>query len=146
METLGSVIEAIAGVLFLVLGAIFFAWYIHSNIKGKQALSWPTTKGLITSSKIETASSEIGAMPDVIYSYTVEGIKYTGRNISFTKGHTKPKKVIMQYPEGSEVNVYYNPSKPEDSVLEVESKFLQRNLFVAAFIIPICAGIYLLLK
>ena len=124
----------------------FFVVLITGHVKGKQARSWPQTKGLITTSKLDMGhpTSDMGALPNITYDSPIEGKEYTGRDISFTKSFTNANKVIKRYPVGSIVQVYYNPENHEESVLEVESEFKQRHIFLAAFVIPTCIGIYLL--
>ncbi len=49
------------------------------------------------------------------------GQPFTGKRIAFGTNrydYKKAQEIVTRYPAGSRVNVYYNPDKPKDAVLE----------------------------
>lgn len=91
---------------------------------------WLTTSGRIVSSKVESrrrtgvgeTAGTMGNYPSVTFDYTVRGRHYTGRRIGIGEqmADAGVEGVLDRYPQGAEVDVYYNPDNPEESVLERE--------------------------
>ncbi|WP_457640029.1 DUF3592 domain-containing protein [Persephonella sp.] len=85
---------------------------------------WKKSEGVILKSDIKKDSSTVSYdyyYPDVLYRYTVNGKEYTSNRIFLTEIASDRKtieKLVSQFPEGQKVVVFYNPLKPEDSVLK----------------------------
>ena len=67
--------------------------------------------------------TSISYTPKVEYTYDVGDQVFTGEKLSFgftTRygNQTKAEAQLAHYPEGSQVTVYYDPSNPEEAVLE----------------------------
>ena len=112
---------AFAGVILLALGAKLAEVY--------QARHWLATTGTITKSKVRThkraaddEGHEYRSEPLVAYEYQVAGKSYRGTRVSFAEssGGADLMPTLARYPVGKSVQVYYNPAKPEQSVLERE--------------------------
>jgi len=108
------------------LGTLFLAISIVRLYKFSTSKTWLSTTGEIISSEMETKRGGRGRSVTyhaaLVYDYSVEGTKYSGSRICFGDyGSSNPnhaRQILNRYPAGKQVNVYYNPSKPEDSVLE----------------------------
>jgi hypothetical protein len=85
--------------------------------------------GTITKSEVQVFKRDGNThyQPDIAYSYTVEGKKYTASKITVGDGSldnnvSKAKRLQAEYPAGKEVNVYYDPDLPESAVLQPGTK------------------------
>ena len=96
-----------------------------SNIKSaKESETWPTVNGVIFKSKVKSSTSDgsttYGA--DISYDYQVNGQAYKGDKVTFgdvsTSSSSRAEKIVDRYPVGKIIGVFYNPNKPETSVLE----------------------------
>ncbi len=118
------------GIIFaLVGGAVFFFFALPPLQYSATSKSWPSVTGTITRSevKIWKRDSNTHYEPDIAYSYTVEGKKYTSSKITVGDGAldnnvSKAKRLQAEYPAGKEVEVYYDPDLPESAVLQPGTK------------------------
>jgi hypothetical protein len=115
--------------------------------KHDTARTWPTTQGYITSSTMReyrsrsrtrrgTGRTHYSYEPVVEYEYDVNGIPYTSVRIGFGTyrfNHADCMEFLSDYREGGKVLVYYNPQKPQETVLETKSRG-QTGLFVTGSI------------
>jgi len=116
------------GLVFLVLGVIFLIVGLVATKRAKAAQSWPSMPGTVVRSEVvrhestdEDGSSSVSYEPVVEYEYSVMGQPFTARRIAFganTFHYKKAAEIAARYPAGGRVNVYYNPDKPKDAVLE----------------------------
>ena len=112
----------------------------------RQAQRWPTTPGRITAAGVDAYRVwsrrnrlRTHFKPAVQYSYQVNGREYSGDrvNIGVVVSGTMPglaRRLAAKYPVGSEVNVYYNPASPGDSVLNPHSRIYYGIWLVAAVV------------
>lgn len=95
------------------------------------AYAWQSTTGEIVSSKTEKYRSYFGEAhapttlhrPSIVYMYEVGGRRYAGDRVSFggvvSASHAKLfNGKLGRYAEGVEVEVFFNPENPSESVLE----------------------------
>lgn len=134
-----------AGIVLLILGILL------SDIPTMIASSkWPTTAGIISSRTLSGVSFEeydgnyyTRIEGYIRYQYTAEGKSYTGASINAISSPNYPYDLVINYPEGKEVTVHYNPNDPNQAVLEpglvCSSKAF--DLFASFLLI---AGVYLL--
>ena len=118
------------GIMFFTV-VVMSAGALYSVVYQYRIRQWPDTEGTLQkagtrhfgSSAQHTSEQEY--VSDALYSYTVEGEKYTGTRVSPWKivaSHNargileRQLKSITQLPTGK-VAVYYNPLKPEKSFL-----------------------------
>jgi len=111
----------------LALGALVLVISIVRLYKFRASKTWLWTTGEITSCEMETKSRagrgrSIAYHAAIVYDYLVRGTRYSGKRICFGDyGSSNPnhaRQILNRYPAGQQVSVYYNSSKPEDSVLE----------------------------
>jgi hypothetical protein len=127
--TLGLLIGGGVCFLFLVIGIFIMLAGIRNRKKAEESTSWPWVQGRITNAWVETQEHEdedgsktITHFPRWEYEFAVSGMSYTSQNISFggTRGshrEAEAREGLKQYPLNSEVQVFYNPSNPEEAAL-----------------------------
>ena len=109
----------IVNVIFLLIGISLAAYgWIAWGWTAVDSSDWPQTKGVITKSR------DAGDFLDLLYVYRVDGTEYSSNRIDYSDGRRSSlnsSKESERYPEGKEVTVYYDPSKPSRAVLAEES-------------------------
>lgn len=111
------------GIIILLLGTAIFLYGSWGVFSGLSAKRWPKTDGVITHSKVTTtrgSSKSSTSHANIKYQYKVNKTVYIGNRVRFVllEGGNIAYKVIAKYPLGKTVKVYYNKSRPADSVLE----------------------------
>lgn len=84
---------------------------------------WPTAPGKIIRSNMTVKS---GYVANIFFEYHVNGKLYRSNRVvlgetagsEFTWGKVKAEKYLSAYPLGKEVQVLYNPDRPEEAYLE----------------------------
>ena len=127
--TLGFLIGAGICFLLFVIGIFIMIAGIRNRKKAEESTSWPSVRGTITNAWVETQEHEdddgsktITHFPRWEYKFAVSGMTYTSQNISFggtggSNRESEAREGLMQYPLNSEVQVFYNPSNPEEAAL-----------------------------
>jgi uncharacterized protein DUF3592/Sel1 repeat-containing protein len=95
---------------------ILQAW---KNVRAaKKSMTWLSVSGVVTSA--ERGKAVWRTQPRVTYSYSVNGVSYDGKRVSFAamvpSRETDP--TLSRYPVGQAVTVRYAPNDPAQSVLE----------------------------
>jgi hypothetical protein len=132
-NNLGSlIITGVAG-LFIILLTFVNIGYLRSGRKASVSKNWPTTTGRVVTSEVAShivaENNNIDDInttmyePRVVYEYTIAGQRYQSARLSYTAvvESTDPdwaQSVVARYRPGSSVQVYYNPAKSDDAVLE----------------------------
>lgn len=99
-------------------------WLLH----GRACKKWPFVTGKITDAPESEDSDDQpgrshkrGGSAAILYSYSVDGKEYEGDNVSFDpelrRNAAFLRRVAEMYATGDEVKVYYDPKRPEISVL-----------------------------
>jgi hypothetical protein len=106
--------------LFAV-GSLGCAWAaFRSHCFHKRAKDWPTTRGLITESKIIPAAYRRPAELVINYDYFLpekfSGFRVTPEWQLFLTSR-KQKEYLERYPNGAEVDVFFDPKDPRISCL-----------------------------
>ena len=118
------------GIIFAIIGGAIFIFFVLPPLQySATSKSWPSVSGTITRSevKIWKRDGNTHYEPDIAYSYTVEGKKYSASKITVGDGSldnnvSKAKRFQAEYPAGKEVDVYYDPELPESAVLQPGTK------------------------
>ena len=92
---------------------------------------WPTTKGEINTSRVETRSDAYGNRTyrsKIKYAYSVNHLENPGEYFAGERVGIDPfppsdsraiaEARLVRYPKGEIVDVYYNPNHPQKSMLE----------------------------
>jgi hypothetical protein len=111
------------GLLFVMIGGFEFR-------QGLLTSDWPTAAGKIIESKVSgssgrrspgSRSTDWDYTVDIRYSYEVDGQKFEGDRLRYgNESHnswTSAKDEQSLYPPGKAVQVYYDPTTPNRSVL-----------------------------
>jgi len=140
-----------AAVFFLLgLGVSYFGYRLIR--KARASAEWPAAQGKIESSTVDVEREreedsdgdihyETKYIPNIVYQYQVDGMDFMGDKISFggtsNSNQTWAYKMRDQYPEGSEVAVYYDPENPQDAVLQPGAKGSTYIIFVLGVVFAI---------
>lgn len=121
------------GIVLLVMGLIILLGAVKLHFQSSASSGWSSEFGVVIVSEINTGNSH------VVYSYTVHGVRYESDRRSFfsegaIEGEDYAEEIVLQYPVGKEVTVYYNPDDPGDAVLEPGS--------VVPMIVPLIIGLF----
>ena len=100
-----------------------------------KSAKWLSTPGTVTSATTEMRRSGNGvssAFPVVRYSYQVAGQTYEADRISHGAevGGLVAGNTLAKYPVGAQVNVFYDPNSPSDTVLERSEPWYVKWLWV----------------
>jgi Protein of unknown function (DUF3592) len=97
--------------LALVAG-VGLEWAVR-EWRERRAQSWPTVQGTVewTWVRVEGSGRHQRSIPEVCYSYTVNGEYYSGTHECFD---------LSRFPKGLCVQVHYKPSDPSVSFLDRE--------------------------
>jgi hypothetical protein len=117
--------------IFMLVGAGLIAWAVLQQRKANATKAWPTTTGVILSSQLEShysrdsdGSSSITYSPEVEYSYTVDGQMRFSRQLAVGNAnydHFVASRKLAPYPKGTEVTVHYDPTDPNNAILETKA-------------------------
>lgn len=112
---------------FALVGALIFYYGMIEILDARASLGWPHTSAKIISSEVEIRRSGGSRRSTtyhaaVLYEYQVNSVAYKGNNVYYgmpSSSWTAPaQRIVNRYPKGKDVQVYYNPAKPEECVLE----------------------------
>jgi hypothetical protein len=110
-------------------GLLALMFFIGARRYSKQAANWPSVRGKIVSSSVESYEERDSDhtlrtryRPAVEFAYTVRGLEYRSRQIKVglevSGARAYAEKVVAKYPAGSEVEVHYDPADPSTAALE----------------------------
>jgi hypothetical protein len=142
--------------VFLAAFLCIFIWFVDVRIVGTffrqyQAQSYPKTEGQIVTGQITSHRGSKGAIfyhPAFTYTYTVNGLDYSGRRYRYDgipSGYAAVDQIVESHPAGSSVDVYFNPNDPADTVLS--AAVLTGDVAPIFLIAPITFGfMFMILK
>ena len=131
---------------------ILIAW---SKVKASE--SWPKTMGVVLESTVQSEWTKAGnnriyvVSPKVVYEYEVGGRKFRSSQLAMEEINTADESVARmkaeKYPVGRQVEVYYDPRKPDTAALQTgdPSKGILPSILVAVGLILVAIGIVWLL-
>lgn len=139
----------ISGLICIILGlgsGIYLIWRLVLQSASKH---WSTTTGVILESNLEEDSD--GWYPNVRYEYAVQRKRYANDQLYFyaVNGSTNKrdaKKHLTPYPVGKTVTIYYNPTKPEESVLDRQVPLWRHFFWLFFTLFLLIAGVAMLLS
>jgi hypothetical protein len=115
--------------LFLVvfggvgIGLGIWGWNVLTDARASE--SWPTTEGQVISSEVDHSSDAEGGdsyQPQISYRYEVDDQTYEADRIRFGQNSYSSSRQAEaeanRYPVGRQVEVFYEPGRPENAVLE----------------------------
>ncbi len=127
----------IMGGVFLVAGVLTGSSAVRELLDASASRAWPSVSGEVVSSEVRTqrsgrsgrsrgrsrtSRSKTTHRAEIRYEYTVEGQHYTADRVLFG-GHSSgsssyANEVMDRYPKGKQIVVYYDPTQPDQAVLE----------------------------
>ena len=119
----GTVALGLFGSVFLIVGLILFWFFLVRPVwLSSSAKSWPSTTGKITSAKLDVDTSGEGTSYSAkfTYEYRVGGVLYENDQYNFLNvsgGRKSAKNRLAEHPIHSETEIFYNPSDPQQSVM-----------------------------
>lgn len=110
------------------------------------ALGWPSVEGTITKSELaftesSSNSSSTAAYADVLYTYEVDGQRYSGSDIDcevWMASEDTARSQVSEYEKGP-VQVYYDPDEPSEAVLAPGIPW--RSLVLSVLIALACGAV-----
>lgn len=110
--------------IFVIIGMGLSIWGGNVLRNASASSNWPTVTGQVINSTVSENSDSDGTTygADVYFEYRVNDQQYGSDTVSFGQfsssdyGHAR--NIVNRYPEGTQVEVYYNPEDPETAVLE----------------------------
>jgi len=130
-------------------GLLVLLFFLASWRRARQAADWPMVRGTVLSSGCEKIGYAADGRrrntyaPAVEYRYRVNDVDYVGRQIKLgvvvASSQSYAEKVAARYPEGSVVDVHYNPANPSAAALENPTAFHWLLLAVASGCFAIAA-------
>ncbi len=103
----------------IMLGAIFYFAWRWSKKKRQEAAAWPSVRGAIFASHISQRKGQNYSEEEafIAYDYVVNGRSFRANRVKF--GFLPSNiSLLNRYPVGAPVDVFYNPAKPSEAVLE----------------------------
>src|ERR1051325_5474763 len=127
--------QTLAAIALGSFGLLVLAITLASRREAAAMKRWPIAKGRVLAAHVKAhrdvaggSSSSGGAhmtlyKPVVQYEYTVDGKRYRGERITQSPGLDRgvpefAEQIVRRYAEGSDVDVRYNPKRPNEAVLE----------------------------
>lgn len=103
----------------LTLGALTVLW-LRRRMKLQRARTWPIAAGQVESTEVRlegAGTQQPRYVADVIYSYNLNGQRYSGHLRRSFLLNGRAHKWIESYPKDSAITIHYDPAKAADSVL-----------------------------
>ena len=120
---------AIAGLA--IAGSLLYQWH-QNRLAGlpEASLGWPSVSGLIVRSTLDVRNSALRSEHTVhevrvVYEYVVGAQSYRNDVVRFDQAElslAEKEALVSSHPVGRTVPVYYNPTKPGQSVLLREAR------------------------
>jgi hypothetical protein len=131
VSTASRVYLSFIGLALALAGGVFFALMWRSFQRARAVEHWPVVPCLILSSGTEERQVDPNGPVErrfaVLFGYEWEGRPYESELVKLRGSGWSSKAdittaYIEKYPEGSQRQCHVNPEKPEEAVLEKESK------------------------
>ena len=113
------------GTVCIISSIVFTYAAIDILVVGRATFFWVRTTGIVESNSIRSAgvnSENECHTVDIAYRYNAMGEEFVGREIGWRQGRkfsmlSSAQEVSVRYPVSVNVNVFYDPSKPQRAVL-----------------------------
>ena len=142
--------QSFGGLLFFTLfwcaiTGVFVGFMAHSFWRAADAqLRYKPTTGTVLSSQVTSSSDSDGTTYGfgIRYRYTVDGQPFESDRYAFGAGkssddHARASDLVRRHPAGSQLEVYYDPAKPQEAVVErkVDPTMFFLMLFMQPFVL-----------
>ena len=135
----------IGGPLLLIYGIYYLYLAIRNPGRVEETKSWPTKEARLTTMHLLGRKGMINNV-DVRFEYSVDGVDYVGKNLNLYPntifGKTRLEDVLETYHEGQYLEVYVNPQRPKEAILETDIQD-QNKYFLIWSILNVLVGGFL---
>ena len=122
----------VIGSCFVLVGLSTGAFFCYRIFQAARSNQWPFVTGELESAELKEVvyrGRQFGGGPDEAaawvvnfkYDYTVAGRKYQGKRVTYSDGINKTMRALRKlqdkYRGKSQIQVYYNPKNPGQSLL-----------------------------
>ena len=129
-------------ILFASVCIAGIAYELYAMHFAQRCKQWPTTSGTILNAQIETRQDSDPDFdyhdthePRVHYAYRVDGELYESRRLFFgsqmTNDYFEASDSLFGIHKNKKVTVYYDPSKPQRSVLQIGAGHVKPWIIIA---------------
>jgi hypothetical protein len=111
--------------IFVLVGLFSGLAHLDFLVRSKR---WPFVKGTIQTSRViiedkgtdDNGNPILLCHPEILYRYQVEEREYIVRDPVYGSVYWKQgaEELVAAYPVGKQINVFYNPKKPQESTLK----------------------------
>jgi hypothetical protein len=146
---MGNTILILTTIPFVLVALFLLVMAMRSAGRARRIKNWPTVPGRVLHSGAESRRVSVEGgyttmfYPQIVYEYSVNGQRYHGTRISagtevgrgnggYVQAQTQKK-----YPVGTVVQVYYDPTNPQETALEAKSPNVIVLVFVVLLIVVI---------
>ena len=129
------------------VGLAILGYALVLIVMAMRASTWPTTRGRIVCAGVDRissydADSSDRFKPSITYVYEVNGRQYRGGRVTVAIPFSSniswlSRRTLAKYPEGTHVDVHYNPKNPRESVLHPWSAGHAVRLLIATGLIAL---------
>lgn len=137
-------------ILLFLIGLLFFWPGLAVLRKGLKGRRWQVTKACVTYSRVDEkmyrwrGSNWTENLPDVRYTYSVDGKEYSGEQTHFGKYKKKKlEEIVRQYPIGKDINIRYHPHKHQKSLIRPLPVSFHAYFFIGVGIMLWVSGVIL---
>ena len=112
--------------IFILAGGIIAGFGVRNIVHAYESRNWPHTNGPVVYSEVERHSGRkrgSSYSPSIKYQYSIQEQQYEGDMIAFgmknvSAGQGFAERFVKKYPQGKDIQVFYNPLEISESVLE----------------------------
>lgn len=128
----------IGGIACTLLAFALINYIFKTQRRFEASATWPKVDGLIVESELFHGKAAPGKgpnyAPQVRYEYKVGDTQYESRRIGLISisgsNRVAATNILKAYPKGSQVSVWYDPTKPSYSVLNREAPTKKESRFL----------------
>ena len=138
-------------IFMTVFVASISVYFVRTLYFGFVSSKWPITQAIATKSHVEKRNVYKGGtayVPVIEYKYTVGSKNFTSSRLTYSGLFGTSKKhadeQVSYFPKGRKFNTYYNPKKPQQSVLVTGVHWL--NYLAIIVTLSIFVGLFYLLE
>lgn len=124
MKKFQTILGTGAGLVFMIVGSSLIPIGYQELKNAQESLKWSTTDGVIVLSEIQESKDEDSTTyyANIQYKYSVGEKFYSSEQVSFGQyGSSNPEhaqSIVQRYKQGQKVSVHFNPTHPNEAVLE----------------------------
>lgn len=137
----------LGGLIIIVMGLGLTTILSRTVLRDAEASeSWPAAAGTIITSELQSRRNGDGYSYSarIIYQYSVDGEQFESGGVTVADGSSsRPNNAqnrVAKYPVGEQVEVFYNPEVPTQTVLETGAPQLLRWLNWAGIALIVLGG------